>query len=148
MHRSARRQTVRATSKAAAPVWEPGSDQSDSSHSIFVCLFGGFGHRLRVHETVFRRAGLVKRRLRAETAVFGTSAGLGVDNRAQMDFVALELLADAVCVGQQIKNVRGILKVKKKDRLLTRNRAAGQNTPAQFGYFLAICGVNLLYCHG
>jgi hypothetical protein len=53
------------------------------------------------------------RRLRAEAAILRARAGLGVDDGAEMNFVALELFADAVGPRQQIQNVGGGFEVEK-----------------------------------
>ncbi len=80
----------------------PRGDEADGGDGIFIRLVSGFVHRFGFDETVFRRTGLVMRRLRAEAAILGTRAGLGVDDGAEMNLVALELFADAVRPRQHI----------------------------------------------
>jgi hypothetical protein len=102
----------------------PGGDQTDSSDGIFICFVGSFGDGFGINESVSRRAGLVMRRLRAEAAILGTRAGLGIDDGAKMDFVALEMFSDAVRPRQQIKNVGGRFEIEEPQRIVARDLSA------------------------
>ena len=126
----------------------PRGDEADGGDAIFIRLLGGFGHGFGINESVFRRAGLVMRRLRAEAAILRARAGLGVDDGAKMDFVALELFADAVGPRQQIQNVGGGFEVDEPQRLVAGNCSAAQNPLAEFGDFAVIFCVNQFCCHG
>ena len=73
------------------------------------------------------------RRLRAETAILRTRAGLGVDDGAEVDLVALEIFADAVGPGQQIQNVGGRFEIEQPQRLVAGDLSAAQNPFAERG---------------
>ena len=95
----------------------------------------GFEHGFGIDETVFGRAGLVKGRLRAKAAILRTRAGLGVDDGAEMNLVALEMFADAVGPGHQIENVRCGFKAEQSERLLAGDLAAVEDARCQVGNF-------------
>jgi hypothetical protein len=78
-----------------------------------------------------RRAGLVGRRLRAEFAVLGAGAGLGVDDGAEVDLVALELLADAVGGGEQVMDVGAGFCLDEPDSLISGEAAAVEHARGQ-----------------
>ena len=59
-------------------------------------------------EAVARRFGLVGGGLGAEAAILRARAGLGVDDGAEVNLVALELGTDAVGPGEQVVDVGGI----------------------------------------
>ena len=80
----------------------PRSNQAHGGHAVLVRLIGGFGYGFGIHKTVLGRTGLVKGRLRAETAIFRTGAGLGVDDGAKVNFVPFEFFADAVGPRQEV----------------------------------------------
>ena len=88
------------------------------------------------------------RRLRAEAAILRTRAGLGVDDGAEVNLVALELFADAVRPRQQIENVGGGFEIEEPRRFVAGDVSAAQNPLAEGGEFLVIGRVNRCRCHG
>src|SRR5881296_3773927 len=75
----------------------PGGHKSDRCHAIACGFFGGFEHRLCVNKTVARGVSLIGCGLCAKTAVLRACSGLCIHDRAEVDFVALEALANTVC---------------------------------------------------
>ena len=126
----------------------PSSDQTDGSDGIFICFVRRFVHGFGFDETIFWRASLVMRRLRAETAILRARAGLGVDDGTEMNLVALELLADAIRPRQQIQNIGGVFEIKKPRRLVAGNVSAAQNPFAERGDLAVIIRVNHFHYHG
>ena len=102
----------------------PGGDEADGGDAVLVRFNGGFGHGFRVDESVFGRAGLVKGGLGAEAAVLGTGAGLGVDDGAEVNLVALERFADAVGPGKQIVDIGGLFELEEEERFFAVQLAA------------------------
>jgi hypothetical protein len=115
---------------------------------MLIGLVCGLLHRLRVHEPVARGAGLVMRGLRAEAAVLRAGAGLGVDDGAEVNLVAFEMLADAVGPGQQVQNVGGGFQVQQPLRLVAGDVATAEHALAEFGNPAMLGHVNGLCCHG
>src|SRR5208282_5196223 len=105
----------------------PRSNEADGGDALFVRFIGGFLNRFGVYKAVFGRAGLIMRRLRTEAAILRARAGLGVDDGAEVDFVALEMFADAIGPGKQIKNVRGSFETEEPQRFFAGDEAAAQN---------------------
>jgi len=126
----------------------PSGDEANGGDAVPVRFVSGFANRFRVNEAIFRRTGLVKRRLRTEAAIFRARPGFGVDDRAKMDFVAFELFADAIGPGQQIQNVGRRFKIEEPERVVAGNVPAGQNTFAEFGEPEVIFSVNRFSRHG
>src|ERR1043165_2073101 len=56
----------------------PGSDQTKSGDTVRLSFLSGSENRLRFYEAVTWRIGLIGSRLRAESAIFGTTAGFDV----------------------------------------------------------------------
>ena len=115
--------------------------------AVAIGLAGRLSDRFRIHEPVFGRTGLEVGRLRAEAAILRAGPGLGVDDGTKVDFVALEMFADAVGPRQQIQNVGGGLEVEQEQRLGAREFAAGEHPLAQGGNPSVICDVNRLGSH-
>jgi hypothetical protein len=65
-----------------------------------------------------------------------------------MDFVALELFADAVSPREQIQNVGGRFEIEEPRRFVARNVTGAQNPFAEGGKFLVNRRVNLFRRHG
>jgi len=84
----------------------------------------------------------------AETAIFRARAGLGIDDGAKMNLVALELFADTIRPRQQIQNVGGRFQIEKPQRFVTGDLATAQDTLAEDGKFPAITCVNWFSRHG
>jgi hypothetical protein len=126
----------------------PGGDQPDGRHTVSVRFIGGFGNGFRIHEAVFGRAGLVMRRLRAKAAIFRARAGFGVDDGAEVDFVAFEFFAQAVRPREQIENVGVVFEIKEPQRLVARDAPAVQNPLSQIRDARVIACVKHLCRHG
>ena len=126
----------------------PRGDEAHGGDVVEVRFIGGFGDRFGFNKAVFRRACLIMRRLRAEAAILGTRARLGVDDGTEMNLVALELFTDAVGPRQQIEDVSGGFEVDEPVRLIAGNVPAAQNSFTERGKFLVICRVNRFCCHG
>ena len=122
--------------------------KADGGDVVQIRLVRRFGHGLGIHETVFRRPGLVMRGLRAEAAILRARAGLGVDDGTEMNLVALELFADAVGPRQQIKDVGGGFEVDEPERLVAGDLSAVQHPLAERGNPVMILRVNQFCCHG
>ena len=125
----------------------PGGDETDSGYGILVGLIGGFEDGFGVNEAVFRRAGLVMGGLRAEAAILGAGTGLGIDDGAEMNLVALELFANAVGPREEVQNVGGAFEMNQPQGFIAGDMAAPQNSFAQEGDLAMIVCVNLFRTH-
>jgi len=126
----------------------PGGHQAHGGDVMAAGLVGRFRNGFGVHETVFGGAGLVEGRLGAEAAVFRTGSGLGVDDGAKMNLVALELFADAVGPRQQIQDIRGGFQVEQPEGLVAGDLPAAEDPLAEPGNSGVMVCVNRLRCHG
>src|SRR5258706_6706847 len=112
----------------------PRGHKTDCRHRIFGRFLRRFENGLRINEPVARGVGVVGGRLRAKAAVIGAPARLRIYNRAEMDLVALEGLANAIGPRQQIKNIGRIFQLKQRKRLFLSDLASTKNSFTQFGY--------------
>ena len=126
----------------------PGGDQAEGVDVVAAGLVGGLLDRLRVHESVSGGIGLVKGGLGAKAAILGAGAGLGVDDGAEMDLVALEMFAQAVGAGHEIEDVGGGFQAEKPGGLGAGDFAAAQDPAGEFGNLLGNGCVNQAGTHG
>src|SRR5262249_3736184 len=84
-----------------------------------------------IDKSVLGRRCLIKRGLSAETAIFRTRARLGIHNRAKMNFVALETLANPVRQRHLFANVSAAFQIEQQDAFATGDRSALENAPGQ-----------------
>jgi hypothetical protein len=88
---------------------------------------GGLGrsrvleHLVGLHHRVHRGLGLGEARLRAEAAVLGAAAGLGVDQRAHVRAVAEALLAGEPCALDERLDRAVVLELAQLEGLLARD---------------------------
>jgi len=80
--------------------------------------------------------------LRAEAAILGTRASLGVDDGAEVNFVALEMFADAIGPRQEIENVGGRFEIEQPRRFVAGDVAAAEDALAEDGKPFVISRVN------
>src|SRR5689334_20383384 len=119
----------------------PGGNQAESSNPVRLCFFGSGAHRFALNEIIARRFGLIGGRLGAKAAILGATAGLDIDNRAKVDLVSFEMLADPIGPGQQVENVGAGLQSEKPAGILAGNLASGDHLPSQAGDPLVMLGV-------
>ena len=126
----------------------PRGDEADGGHLILLRLGEGVLHRLGVHEAILRRAGLVVGGLRAEAAILRARAGLGIDDGAEVNLVALVALADAVGPSHQLEDVGGVLQLEEPQRVLALDAPAVEHALAQVGKAFVNRGVKGVRSHG
>jgi hypothetical protein len=85
----------------------PGGDEAEGGHLVAAGFGGGLHGGFGIDEPVAGGFRLVEGGLRAELAVLRAAARLGVHDRAEVDLVALEMLADAVGPGEEFEPVGG-----------------------------------------
>ena len=71
--------------------------------------------------------------MRAETAILGACAGLGVHDGTKMNLVALEMFADAIGPSHEIKDVGGAFEGEEPVGFRAVKVAAVENAPPQCG---------------
>jgi hypothetical protein len=79
---------------------------------------------------------LVKGRLGAKAAILRAGAGFGINDGTEVNLVSLEVFADAVGPGEQIKDVRCPFQFKEPPGLVTSNVSAVHDALAKFAQAL------------
>ena len=111
-------------------------------------FISGLGDGFGIDEAVAGRAGLVKGGLRAETAILGAAAGLGVDDGAEVNFVPFEMFPDSVGPREQVVDVGGVPDLKQPQGFVARHGTAVEHTPAERRDPFGGCQVNHFMRHG
>ena len=109
----------------------PGRHQANRRDAMLVGFCGRFADRLGINETVARRTGLIKGRLRTELAILRATAGFGVDDGAEVNLVSFEVFPDPIGPGHQVKDVRCSFQFKQPPGFVASEVAALQDPLAK-----------------
>jgi len=90
----------------------------------------------------------MKRRLRAKTTILRATAGLGVDDGTEVDFVTLVPFADPVGPGHQVIDVHRRGQTEQIHRVLPRNFTVRQYSFSELRNSFLVIHVNRCRSHG
>ena len=105
----------------------PGGDKPNGGYTVLPGLVGRIHDGGQVVQAEAGRVSLIRGELRAESAVFGAAAGFDVHDGTEVDFVALEMLANAVGPGEQAENISAGFKIEKPLALISGECMAREN---------------------
>src|SRR5207247_11356114 len=132
----------------AFPQSPPCSHEPERRHAAGIGFLGRLENGLAVNEPVSGRAGLVSRGLGTEAAILGATAGFHVHDRAEVNLVALEMLANSIGPTEQVEYVATAFQIQEPTALGPLDLATCEHLFSQNRYACVSIGVNQFSDHG